>query len=50
MKILYVYDHHTCHAYYGYLTSAESKTDDVLVYSMDGGGDGLNGTVSVGKK
>ncbi len=45
-----VYDHHTCHAYYGYLTCNESKTDNVLVYSMDGGGDGLNGTVSIGKK
>lgn len=48
--IVSVYDHHTCHAYYGYLTSAESKIDDVLVYSMDGGGDGYNGTVSIGKK
>lgn len=45
-----VHDHHTCHAYYGYLTCEESKIDDVLVYSMDGGGDGLNGTVSIGKK
>ncbi len=45
-----VYDHHKCHAYYGYLTSEESKNGDVLVFSMDGGGDGLNGTVSIGKK
>jgi carbamoyltransferase len=44
-----VYDHHTCHAYYGYFTCAESKSGDVLVYTMDGGGDGLNGTVSIGK-
>lgn len=48
-NIVSVYDHHTCHAYYGYLTCSESKSGDVLVYTMDGGGDGLNGTVSIGK-
>ena len=43
-----VHDHHTCHAYYGYLTCPEAQHKDVLVYTMDGGGDGQNGTVSIG--
>ena len=44
-----VHDHHTCHAYYGYLTCSEAQHKDVLVYTMDGGGDGQNGTVSIGR-
>lgn len=46
--IITVHDHHTCHAYYGYVSSPASRDHDVLVYTMDGGGDGTNGTVSVG--
>lgn len=42
-----VHDHHTCHAYYGYL-SCPNRDEPVLVYTMDGGGDGSNGTVSIG--
>ena len=49
-SIVSVHDHHTCHAYYGYLTCPEAKFKDVLVYTMDGGGDGLNGTVSIGRR
>ena len=44
-----VHDHHTCHAYYGYLTSPDAQTKELLVYTMDGGGDGQNGTVSIGR-
>ncbi|MCL9781542.1 hypothetical protein M9194_08890 [Vibrio sp. S4M6] len=44
-----VHDHHTCHAYYGYLTCPEAQTKELLVYTMDGGGDGQNGTVSIGR-
>ncbi len=44
-----VHDHHTCHAYYGYLTCPDAKTKELLVYTMDGGGDGCNGTVSIGR-
>lgn len=46
--IISVHDHHTCHAYYGYISATASRNQDVLVYTMDGGGDGTNGTVSVG--
>lgn len=48
-SIVSVHDHHTCHAYYGYLTCPEAQSKEVLVYTMDGGGDGLNGTVSIGR-
>lgn len=43
-----VYDHHQCHAYYGYFMSP-NRDSQVLVYTMDGGGDNANGTVSIGK-
>lgn len=43
------HDHHTCHAYYGYLTCPKAQGDEVLVYTMDGGGDGCNGTVAIGR-
>ncbi|MDC0080543.1 hypothetical protein OAJ28_01505, partial [Flavobacteriaceae bacterium] len=42
-----VYDHHDCHAYYGYIT-CPYRDKPVLVYTMDGGGDNTNGTVSIG--
>lgn len=48
--IVSVYDHHDCHAQYGYLSSPYRLDQDVLVYTMDGGGDGKNGTVSIGRK
>ncbi len=41
------HDHHKCHAYYGYIGSPNRDADQ-LVYTMDGFGDGANGTVSVG--
>ena len=40
-------DHHKCHAYYGYMLSKD-RDKPLLVYTMDGFGDGANGTVSVG--
>ena len=40
------YDHHLCHAY-GYMTSPY-RDKPSLVYTMDGGGDNTNGTVSIG--
>ena len=46
-KIL-VFDHHECHANYGYISS-NNRNNSVLVYTMDGGGDNANGTVSIGK-
>ena len=47
--IVSVHNHHDCHAYYGYIASPNRKDTPVLVYTMDGGGDGLNGTVSIGQ-
>ena len=41
-----VHDHHECHAYYGLFTNPISESKS-LIYTMDGGGDGTNGTVSV---
>lgn len=43
-----VCDHHTSHAYFGYLASPR-RDRPVLVFTMDGGGDRTNGTVSVGR-
>jgi carbamoyltransferase len=48
LEKIYVHDHHECHAYYGYMLSPV-KSEDVLVFTMDGGGDNANGTVSIGK-
>ncbi len=45
-KIIH-HDHHKCHAYYGYIASPY-RNEDQLVYTMDGFGDGANGTVSIG--
>jgi carbamoyltransferase len=45
--IVSVHDHHKCHAYYGYIASP-NRDKPTLVYTMDGGGDGSNGTVSIG--
>lgn len=41
-------DHHTSHAYYGYLASPRLDRP-VLVFTMDGGGDGTNGSVWIGR-
>ncbi len=48
-EMISVYDHHKCHAYYGYMT-CPNRNNDVLVFTMDGGGDNTNGTVSIGRK
>ena len=47
-EIVTVHDHHESHAYYGYISSPYRNYDS-LVYTMDGGGDNTNGTVSIGK-
>ena len=41
-------DHHKCHAYHGYI-GCPKKQKPLLIYTMDGFGDGANGTVSIGK-
>ena len=45
---IFSFDHHECHANYGYISS-NNRNNSVLVYTMDGGGDNANGTVSIGK-
>ena len=47
-KIISHHDHHMCHAYYGYIT-CKLRNEPLLVYTMDGFGDGANGTVSIGE-
>ncbi|MDY7034775.1 MAG: carbamoyltransferase C-terminal domain-containing protein [Thermodesulfobacteriota bacterium] len=44
-----VYDHHSCHAAYGYYGSL-FRDRDTLIFTADGGGDGTSGTVSMVKK
>jgi carbamoyltransferase len=41
------YDHHYCHATSAYYTS---NFDDALIVTLDGGGDGLSGSVYEGRK
>ena len=41
-------DHHTCHSNYAYYSSP-FKTKKCLVFTMDGYGDGLNATISIGE-
>jgi len=43
-----VYDHHTCHAHFGYF-AAPYRDRPVLVLTADGSGDGTNATVSIVK-
>ena len=43
---IHYYDHHKCHAFYGYMV-CPNKDIPLLIYTMDGFGDGANGTISV---
>ena len=45
-EIVSVHDHHKSHAYYAYITDP-NREKPMLVYTMDGGGDNANGTVSI---
>jgi len=42
-------DHHTCHSNYAYYSS-QFKNKKCLIFTMDGYGDGLNATISIGEK
>ena len=46
---IYKIDHHTCHANYAY-HSSPFVNEKCLVFTMDGSGDGLNASISVGDK
>ena len=39
-----VFDHHSCHAYYGYFWY-KGHNQDFLVIAVDGAGDGANGSI-----
>jgi carbamoyltransferase len=45
-----VHDHHTCHAYYSFMIHPQRLEKDLLVHTMDGAGDGANGTVWKAKR
>ena len=47
-KIVSHQDHHKCHAYYGYF-GCLFRNEPVIIYTMDGFGDGANGTVSTAR-
>ena len=47
-EIISGYDHHNCHAYSAYAI-CPYRNESVLVFTMDGGGDNTNGTVSIGE-
>ena len=47
-KVLF-FDHHLCHAYYGYYGLGEFNKKKIVV-TLDGGGDGKNATISIGYK
>ncbi len=42
-----IHDHHNSHAAYGYCTSPLYKKKPLLVFTIDGGGDNSNATVSI---
>ena len=44
---LEVFDHHKSHSAYGYCTSPLYKKKPLLVFTMDGGGDNTNATISI---
>ena len=44
-----VFDHHSCHAYYGYYWY-NNPDKKFLVITVDGAGDGTNGSIWIGKK
>ena len=44
-----VFDHHSCHAYYGYFWYHDHNRD-FLVIAVDGAGDGANGSIWIANK
>ena len=42
-----VFDHHKSHAAYGYCTSSLYKKKPLLIFTIDGGGDNTNATISI---
>ncbi len=42
---IFFFDHHKCHAYYGFFASYFSHKDKVAIVTADGGGDQANGSI-----
>ena len=49
-KKIHVFDHHNCHAAYGWGTNPLNNLQDSLILTVDGGGDNCNASVSIAKK
>ena len=47
---IYFFDHHKCHAYYGFYASSFSLKDKVAIITADGGGDNANGSIWISSK
>ncbi len=47
---IFFFDHHKCHAYYGFFASNFSKKDKVAIVTADGGGDQANGSIWIHNK
>jgi carbamoyltransferase len=43
------YDHHKCHAYYGYFGSSFNQKKKVAIVTADGGGDNCNASIWIAK-
>lgn len=48
-KKIYFYDHHKCHAYYGYYSSGLNIKKKVAIVTSDGGGDNTNASIWIVK-
>ena len=46
---IFFYDHHMCHAYYGYYGSNYSQNKKVAIVTADGGGDNCNASIWIAK-
>jgi len=44
-KKVFFFDHHKCHAYYGFYASSFSSKNKVAIVTADGGGDNSNGSI-----
>ncbi len=47
-KVIF-FDHHKCHAFYGYFSSNFKDKSNLAIVTADGGGDGKNGTIWIKK-
>lgn len=48
-KKIYFFDHHKCHAYFGYFGSSLNPSTKVAIVTADGGGDKTNASIWIAK-